>query len=86
MILLKDLRILIKYKNMRQKSTEKRKKSEVLANRAYYKYFVSGLKYNVIENTNLKLKAKSYYYLEIFTECETEYNKTPNSFLLKYKK
>jgi len=81
-----DETILIKYKNMMQKSIAKRKRSEVLADKGYYKYYVSGVKYSVIKNTNLKLKAKSPFYLEIFTECEMEYNKTPNSFLLKYKK
>ena len=61
-------------------------RSDVLLNKGFAKYFSKGIKSGVIRNTDLKLKAKSSYYLEIFTDCELEYNKTPNSFLLRYKK
>ena len=81
-----DQEIINKYKKMRGYIEARWGRSDVLLNKGFAKYFSKGIKSGVIRNTDLKLKAKSSYYLEIFTECELEYNKTPNSFLLRYKK
>jgi hypothetical protein len=81
-----DQEIINKYKKMRKYIEARWGRSDVLLIKGFAKYFSKGIKPDVIKNTDLKLKAKSSYYLEIFTECELEYNKTPNSFLLKYKK
>jgi hypothetical protein len=81
-----DQEILTKYKNMRQNIDNRDRRQEHLSQKGFYKYFITGIKPDVIRNTDLKLKSKSGNYMEIFTECEIEYSKTPNSFLLKYKK
>ena len=77
-----DQKILTQYKEMMENIDRRYRHQEYLWQKGLIMY---AKKINEIKNTDLKLKVKSGLYLEIFTECEVEYNKTPNSFLLKYK-